>query len=71
MPGKFACGVRMKNATASWSSTIQPTGSARAIHDRSAQPQHHLVEAGAGDRLVGVVPLRDVELCERWHAGNY
>ena len=35
MPGKLACDVRMKNATASWSSTIQPTGSARAIHDCS------------------------------------
>ena len=38
MPGKVACGVRMKNATASWSSTIQPTGSARAIQDRSRSP---------------------------------
>ena len=35
MPGKLACEVRMKKATASWSSTIQPTGSARAIQDRS------------------------------------
>jgi hypothetical protein len=29
------------------------------------------VEAGAGDRLVGVVPLGDVQLCERRHGGNY
>ena len=38
IPGKLACDVRMKNETASWSSTIQPTGSARAIHDCSASP---------------------------------
>jgi hypothetical protein len=31
------------------------------------EPQHHLVEAGTGDRLVCVIPLGDVQLCERRH----
>ena len=59
--------VRRKNAVASWSSTNQPNGSARAIHVCSRRSRSVSCEPRARERRVHVVERGDVEVGDRGH----